>query len=78
MRSDPKLCKEDTHLNSGIMGDTHRHAGDGGRAVPGMNCLRTLERWDHGFESHSRHACLCVRLFCVCVVLCERRRPAMG
>jgi hypothetical protein len=24
-----------------------------------MNCLRTLERWDHGFESHSGHRCLC-------------------
>jgi hypothetical protein len=32
-----------------------------------MNCLRSLERWDHGFKSHSRHGCLCVRLFCVCV-----------
>jgi hypothetical protein len=35
-----------------------------------MNCIRSLERWDRGFESHSRHGCLCVRLFCVCVVLC--------
>jgi hypothetical protein len=35
-----------------------------------MNCLRSSERWDYGFESHSRHGCLCVRLFCVCVVLC--------
>jgi hypothetical protein len=30
-----------------------------------MNCLRSLERWGHGFESHSRHGCL--RLFCVFV-----------
>jgi hypothetical protein len=37
-----------------------------------MNSLRSLERWDRRFESHSRHAWLClyVRLFCVCVVLC--------
>jgi hypothetical protein len=36
-----------------------------GRAVWGMNCLRSLESWDRGFEYHSRHGCLC--LFCVCV-----------
>jgi hypothetical protein len=35
----------------------------------GMNCLRSLERWDSGFESHSTHGSL--RLFCVCVVLCR-------
>jgi hypothetical protein len=36
-----------------------------------MNCLRPLEHWGLGFESNSRHWCLyCVRLFCVCVVLC--------
>jgi hypothetical protein len=26
-----------------------------GRAVYGMKCLRPLEHWDRGFESHSRH-----------------------
>jgi hypothetical protein len=36
-----------------------------GRTVWGMNCLRPLERWDRGFESHSRHGCL--RLSCVYV-----------
>jgi hypothetical protein len=36
-----------------------------GRAVYGMKCLRPLEHWHRGFESHSRHGCL--RLFCVCV-----------
>jgi hypothetical protein len=36
-----------------------------GRTVWGINCLRSLEHWDHGFESHSRYGCL--RLFCVCV-----------
>jgi hypothetical protein len=36
-----------------------------------LNCLRSLERWDRGFESLSRHGCLyCVRLYCVCFVLC--------
>jgi hypothetical protein len=44
-------------------------ADHGGRAVWGMNCLRPLERWDRGFESYSRHECLCVRLFCAYVVL---------
>jgi hypothetical protein len=35
-----------------------------------LNCLRSLGRWDRGFESRSRHGCLmCMRLFCVCVVL---------
>jgi hypothetical protein len=40
-------------------------------------CLRSLERWDRGFESHSRHGCLCA-LFCVCVVLCVGSGLAMG
>jgi hypothetical protein len=35
-----------------------------------MNRLHPLEHWGRGFESHLRHGCLCVRLFCVCVVLC--------
>jgi hypothetical protein len=44
-----------------------------------MNCLRSLERWYRGFESHSRHGCLyCVRLFCVCVVLCVGRGLETG
>jgi hypothetical protein len=37
------------------------------RAVQGVNCLRSLEIWAHGFESHSRHGCLC--LFSDCVLL---------
>jgi hypothetical protein len=40
-----------------------------GRAVRGTNRLRSLGRWYCEFESNSRHGCLCVRLFCVCVVL---------
>jgi hypothetical protein len=41
-----------------------------GRAVSGINCLLSLERWDRGFEFHLGMD-VCVRLFCVCVVLCE-------
>jgi hypothetical protein len=36
-----------------------------GREVEDMNCLLSLERWDREFEYHSRHECLCVRVFCV-------------
>jgi hypothetical protein len=39
-----------------------------GLAVWDVSCLRLLECWDRGFESHSRHGCLCV--YSVCVVLC--------
>jgi hypothetical protein len=31
----------------------------------GMNCLRPLEHCDRGFESHSRHECVCVYPVCV-------------
>jgi hypothetical protein len=31
-----------------------------------MNCLHLLKHWDHGFESHSRHVCLCA---CILFVL---------
>jgi hypothetical protein len=37
-----------------------------------------VRSWDHGFESHSRHWYLCVRLFCVCVVLCVGSGLATG
>jgi hypothetical protein len=30
-----------------------------------MNCLSSLEIWDRGFESHSRHGCLCAYILCV-------------
>jgi hypothetical protein len=44
-------------------------AGPNGRAVWVTYCLRPLEHWDRGFESHSRHGCvsafLCVVLSCV-------------
>jgi hypothetical protein len=37
-----------------------------------MNCLCSFERRDRGFESHSRHGCLC---FCFSVC---RQRPCDG
>jgi hypothetical protein len=43
----------------------------GGRAVSGMNRLRPLERWECGFESHSRHGCLCVFILCLCFSVCR-------
>jgi hypothetical protein len=52
-------------------------AGYRGRAVKGMNCLRSLERWDRGFESHSKHECLCEFILCSCCSVC-RQRPCDG
>jgi hypothetical protein len=46
-------------------------ADHGGRAVLGMNCLRSLGRWDRGFESHSRHGCMCVFILCLCCSVCS-------
>jgi hypothetical protein len=31
-----------------------------------MNCLRPLEHWGRGFESHSRHRCLPMFILCLC------------
>jgi hypothetical protein len=31
----------------------------------GMNCLRSLESWDRGFEFHLRRGCLCAFMLCV-------------
>jgi hypothetical protein len=64
-------CKRFTLYSCSTMNTVEIWAADAvrsGRAVLGMNCFRPLELWGRGFESHSRHAC--VRLFCVCVVLC--------
>jgi hypothetical protein len=36
-----------------------------------MNCLRQLEHWDCGFESHSRHGCLCAFILCF-VLFCAQ------
>jgi hypothetical protein len=41
----------------------HINADYSGRAVLGMNCLRSLEPC--GFESHSRHGCLCAFILCL-------------
>jgi hypothetical protein len=35
----------------------------------GMNCLRPLKHWDRGFESHSRHGCLCTFILYLCCPL---------
>jgi hypothetical protein len=53
-----------------------KKADHGSRVVKGMNCLRSLGRWDRRFESYSRYGCFCMRLFCVCVVLCIALRRA--
>jgi hypothetical protein len=44
-----------------------------------MICLRSLERWNRGFEFHSRHLCMyCVHLLYVCIVLCVGNGLATG
>jgi hypothetical protein len=42
-----------------------------GGAVEGMNCFRTLEHWDRGFESNSRHGYLCAFILCLCCCVCR-------
>jgi hypothetical protein len=37
--------------------------------------LRLLQRWDRGFESHSRYGCLCAFILCMCCCVC-RQRPS--
>jgi hypothetical protein len=48
-------------------------------AVRGTYCLRPLEHWDRGFESHSRYGCVsaffCVVLSCVWVEDLRRADP---
>jgi hypothetical protein len=43
------------------------------RAVQGMNSLHSLERWDRGFESRSRHGCLFVFILCLLSVAALQR-----
>jgi hypothetical protein len=38
----------------------------------------TLERWDRGFESYSRHGCLYVFILCLCAVMCAGSGLATG
>jgi hypothetical protein len=44
-----------------------------------MNCILSLKCWEHGFESHSRHGCLCALilfvLFCVSAVALRQDDP---
>jgi hypothetical protein len=65
-------------MSVGFYRTTWNYADHGDRAVKGMDCLRSLESWDRRFESHSSRGCLCLRLFCVCVVLCIGSGLAMG
>jgi hypothetical protein len=54
-------------LTSTISGSSsfgsYEKADQSDRADKGMNRFSQLEHWDRVFESHSRHGCLCVRLF---------------
>jgi hypothetical protein len=47
-----------------------------GRAVCDLNCLRSLEHWDRGLESHFRNGCLCAFILPVlsCVQVAALRR----
>jgi hypothetical protein len=36
-----------------------------------MNRLRPLKHWDRGFQSHSRHGCLCAFILCLCCSVCS-------
>jgi hypothetical protein len=38
-----------------------------------MNCLCSPKHWDRGFESHSRHGCLCAFILCLCCPVCRWR-----
>jgi hypothetical protein len=35
------------------------------------NCLPSLEHWDRGFESQSRHGCLFAFILCLCCSVCR-------
>jgi hypothetical protein len=41
------------------------------RAVSGMKRLLPLKHWQRGFESHSRHGCLCAFILCLCCPVCR-------
>jgi hypothetical protein len=64
------------YLAASVLGNDYiatdeRMADHSGGKVWGVIYLRPLEHWNRGFESRSRYGCLCVRLFCVCIVLCR-------
>jgi hypothetical protein len=43
-----------------------------GRAGQGVKCLRSLEQWNYGFESHLKHKCLFAFNLCLCQVAALR------
>jgi hypothetical protein len=51
--------------------DSNLKANRSGRAVSGMNCVRSLEHWDLGFESHSGYGCMCAFILCLCCSVCR-------
>jgi hypothetical protein len=56
--------------------DTQRRAPNKHNLTQWPRCLRhelssSLERWDRGFESHSRHGCLCAFILCLCCSSCR-------
>jgi hypothetical protein len=57
------LAIEGRGARAGFYGPPLMHA-----CIQGMNCLRPLEHWNRGFESHSRHECLST--FILSIVLC--------
>jgi hypothetical protein len=53
-------------------------AGHGSRVVWGKDCLRSLGRYDRGFEYHFGHGYLMCVFFCVCVAVCVGTGLVMG
>jgi hypothetical protein len=75
----PKTCRCPVSQSEDLEGCIFLIDDYSGGVVCRMNDLRSLESWDRGFESHSRHWCLhCMRLFCVYIVLCVGRGLATG
>jgi hypothetical protein len=62
-----RLAVERLGSPASYLGDPCSNLADhSGRAVYGMNCLRSPERWDRGFESYSRHGYLAAFILCLC------------
>jgi hypothetical protein len=55
-----KKIRVNVNKNAKLYSVRLTRADHSGRAVWGIKWLRSLERWDRGFESHSKHGCLCV------------------
>jgi hypothetical protein len=61
--------KPQSSFQCGVYSQNHMptNTDHSGRAAWGMNYVRSLERWNREFDSHSRHRCLYyVRLSCLC------------